>query len=185
MKRLTYLALFAVAGCELFQPPPALPLPEWPELEVSHFGEMQNVSMSERLWFGGGVTEADIELAFRRGVKRVFDLSFKADELDFDLKLACDSYGIELVDAGLDDAESLSGEDAELALEIFRDADSRPLLVLCEAGSNSAAFFALWRVLDHEMPLELALDEARRAGMRPGLLEEFVLAQHARLTEDD
>jgi len=185
LRRLAYLALFAAAGCELFQPPPAVSVPEWSELELSHFGEMQNVSMIERLWFGGGVTEADIELAFRRGVKRVLDLSFQADELDFDLKLACDSYGIELVDADLGDGESLSGEDADLTLEIFRDTDSRPLLVLCEAGSNSAAFFALWRVLDHEMPLDLALDEARRAGMRPGVLEEYVISQHARLKEDD
>ena len=131
------------------------------------------------------MTEPDIELAFRRGVKRVLDLSFQADEFNFDLKLACESHGIELIDAGLNDAESLSGADADLTLEIFRDVDSRPLLVLCEAGSNSAAFFALWRVLDHEMPLDLALDEARRAGMRPGVLEGYVLAQHERLKEDD
>jgi hypothetical protein len=146
---------------------------------------MENVSMCEGLWFGGGVTEADIELAFRRGVKRIFNLSFDADELAFDLESVCDSYGIELVDADLGDEESLSGEDADLALEILRDLDSRPLLVLCEAGSNSAAFFGLWRSLDHEMPLELALDEARKVGMRPGALEGFVRAQHARLSEDD
>jgi len=185
LKRLACFALVAVTSCELFKPPPAVIAPGWPELEASSFGEMANVSMCERLWFGGGVTESDVELAFRRGVKRVLDLSFQDDEPAFDLKLACDSYGIELVDAALLDVESLSEEDADLALGIFRDTDSRPLLVLCEAGSNSAAFFALWRVLDHEMPLDLALDEARRAGMRPGVLEEYVRAQHVRLIEDD
>jgi hypothetical protein len=185
VKRVALLAFALSTGCELFQPPPALPAPEWSALEVSNFGAMENVSMSERLWFGGGVTEPDIELAFRRGVKRVLDLSFQGDDLGFDLVEACDSYGIELVEAGLSDAESLSGDDADLALGVFRDTESRPLLVLCEAGSNSAAFFGLWRSLDHEMPLELALDEARRAGMRPGVLEEYVLAQHARLKEDD
>ena len=185
MKKIALLALSLCAGCELFQPPPALPAPQWSALEASNFGTMENVSMSERLWFGGGAAEGDIELAFRRGVKRVLDLRFQADELGFDLVEACDAYGIELVAAGLKDAESLSGEDADLVLGVFRDIERRPLLVLCEAGSNSAAFFGLWRSLDHEMPLELALDEARKVGMRPGVLEGFVRAQHARLSEDD
>lgn len=185
MKKLACVVLIAATGCALFKPPPAPSAPGWPALEASNFGAMENVSMCERLWFGGGVTEGDIDLAFRRGVKHVLDLSFKADELAFDLKLICDSHEIELIDARLGDAESLSAEDADLALQIFRDLDRRPLLVLCEAGSNSATFFALWRALDHEMPLDLALDEARRAGMRPGVLEEYVRAQHDRLSEDD
>ena len=185
MRRNALLALLAVSACELFQPP-AEPLPPtWSSLESSDFGAMQNVSMSEQLWFGGGVTEPDIELAFRRGVKCILNLSFRGDEASFDLKRACESFGIELADVGLIDAESLSSDEADATLEILRDMERRPLLVFCEVGSNSAAFFALWRSLDHEMPLGEALNEARMSGMRPGALEEYVRAQHARLSDDD
>ena len=185
MKRLALLGFSLLAGCELFRPPPAIVDPEWPQLETSDFGEMQNVSMSGGLWFGGGVTESDVKLAFRRGVKNILDLSFDGDEVGFDLKEACASYGIELIDAGLVDAESLGGDERASVLEIFRDRERHPLLVVCETGSTSAAYFALWRILDHEMPIDVALDEARRAGMRPGTLEEYVRSQAALLGRED
>ena len=185
VKRLALLGVSLLAGCELFRPPPAILEPEWPQLETSDFGEMQNVSMSGGLWFGGGVTEGDVKLAFRRGVKHILDLSFDGDEVGFDLKEACASNGIELIDAGLVDAESLGGDERALVLEVFRDRERHPLLVVCEAGSTSAAYFALWRILDHEMPIDVALDEARRAGMRPGTLEEYVRAQAALLGRED
>ncbi len=170
MKKLACVVLIAATGCALFKPPPAPSAPGWPALEASNFGAMENVSMCERLWFGGGVTEGDIDLAFRRGVKHVLDLSFKADELAFDLKLICDSHEIELIDARLGDAESLSAEDADLALQTFRDLDRRPLLVLCEAGSNSATFFSLGRALDLELPLERTLDPSLLEGILPCVL---------------
>ncbi len=193
MRLIPGLLLLILAGCELFQPPAAPPKPPWPELRASDFGAMRNVSKCGDVWLGGGVTLEDVELAYRRGVKSILDLSFPGEGPDFDLGRACSEQDkeknqepeINHYEAGLLGPDALTDRNADFALDLFRDQEQRPLLVVCGSGSNSATFFALWRVLDHEMPLEEALEEARRAGMRPGPLAAYVEGQVARLREKE
>lgn len=176
------LLLLLSSSCELFQPPAAIPPPAWVELEAAYFGDLRNVSKCGDVWFGGGVTGGDVELAYRRGVQSVLDLSFPDEEADFDLRRACFDHGIDLYDPGLLGPDTLTDRNADEALDLFRDAGRHPLLVVCGTGSNGATFFALWRALDHQMPIEEAIEEARRAGMRPGPLELYVRAQFERLS---
>ena len=183
MRGFTALLLIplAAASCALFQPPVAAPPPSWPELEASTFGAMRNVSKCERIWFGGALTNEDVELARRRGVQSILDLSFSDEELGFDLGQACSEHGLALYHPNLLGPEDLTDRNAEVALDLLRDPARQPLLVVCSSGSNGAAFFALWRTLDHGMPLAEALEEARRSGMRPGPLEAYVREQAERL----
>ncbi len=182
MRALALLLLLVTSSCELFQPPAAIPPTPWAELEAANFGGLRNVSKCGEVWFGGGVSEGDVELAYRRGVKSVLDLSFPDEEPDFDIRRTCFDYGIALYDSDLLGADVLSDRNADEALDLFRDTEHHPLLVVCGTASNGATFFALWRALDHEMPLEDAIEEARRAGMRPGPLESYVRAQFERLS---
>ena len=183
VRALAALLLLSATSCELFQPPAVAPPPSWAELETAQFGGLRNVSKCGEVWFGGGITAPDVELAYRRGVRNILHLGFPGEEPDFDLGRACFDYRIDLYDLGLLGAEALTDRNADEALDLLRSDERRPLLVVCGTGSNSATFFALWRALDHEMPLEEAIDEARRAGMRPGALEAFIREQHARLSE--
>ncbi|MCH2105598.1 MAG: hypothetical protein MK291_03025 [Planctomycetes bacterium] len=182
MRALAALLVLCASSCELFQPPAATPPSPWAELEAAQFGGLRNVSKCGAVWFGGGITGPDVELAYRRGVRNILDLGFPDEEPDFDLGRACFEHGIDLYDLGLLGAEALTDRNADEALDLFRDEDHHPLLVVCGTGSNSATFFALWRALDHQMPLEEAIEEARRAGMRPGPLEAFIRAQHERIS---
>ncbi len=182
MRSLAGLLLLVTVGCALFQPPAAIPPAPWAELEAAHFGGLRNVSKCGKVWFGGGATEGDVELAYRRGVRSVLDLGFPGEEPDFDLRRACLDHGIDLYDPGLLGPDALTDRNADEALDLFRDPERHPLLLVCGTASNGATFFALWRALDHQMPLEDALEEARRAGMRPGPLEAYVRAQFERLS---
>ena len=185
VRTLAVLLLLLPSSCALFQPPAAILPPSWVELEAAHFGDLRNVSKCGDVWFGGGVTEEDVELAYRRGVQSILDLSFPEEEPDFDLRRACADNGIALYDLDLLRAEVLSDRNANEALDLFRDTEHHPLLVVCGTASNGAAFFALWRALDHEVPFDEALEEARRAGMRPGPLETYVRAQFERLSSEE
>ena len=178
---LASILLLAASSCALFQPPAATPPPPWPKLEASNFGAMRNVSKCGAVWFGGGLTSDDVKLAQRRGVKSILDLSFSGEDLGFDLGRMCADLGIALYDPNLIAPDALTDRNADVALDLFRDPARKPLLVACSSGSNGAAYFALWRALDHGMPLEDALEEARRSGMRPGPLEAYVRGQVERL----
>jgi len=182
VRSLAWALLLVLAGCELFQPPAAIPLPPWPELEASDFGAMRNVSKCGDVWFGGGITEEDVELAYRRGVKSVLDLSFPHEDPGFDLGRECSDLGINLYDPNLLAPDALTDRNAEIALDLFRDPERHPLLVVCGSGSNGAMFFALLRVLDHQMPLAEAQEEALRAGMRPGKLGVYLAEQVEKLS---
>jgi hypothetical protein len=182
VKLLTSILVLAASSCALFQPPAATPPLPWPKLEASDFGAMRNVSKCGEVWFGGGLTADDVKLAQRRGVKSILDLSFSGEDLGFDLGRMCADLGIALYDPNLIAPDALTDRNADIALDLFRDPARKPLLVACSSGSNGAMYFALWRALDHDMPLEEALEEARRSGMRPGPLETYVQGQAERLT---
>ena len=68
---------------------------------------------------------------------------------------------------------------------LFRDTEQHPLLVVCGSGSNGAMFFALWRVLDHQMPFDDAREEALRVGMQPGPIAAYLKEQAERLSEKE
>ena len=182
MRSLACVLLGVTAGCELFQPSPATAPPSWLELEASDFGSMHNVSKCGEVWFGGGITAEDVELAYRRGVESILGLGFPDEDPGFDLGRACADRSINLYDPKLLGPDDLTDQDADFALNLFRDPKRRPLLVVCGTGSNGATFFALWRALDHKMPLDEALEEARRAGMQLGPLETYVREQVERLS---
>ena len=65
---------------------------------------------------------------------------------------------------------------AELALE-----RKGLLLLVCGTGSRSAIFFAIHRAAVCGAPLDVALEDARAAGMKPGEPEPFVRQQVERL----
>jgi hypothetical protein len=58
--------------------------------------------------------------------------------------------------------------------------EDEPLLMYCGTGRRCAAFLAIHRAADLDVPLDEAIAEARRAGMRPED-EAFVQAQVERL----
>lgn len=120
---------------------------------------MQTVGLAENLWFGSRPSPEDLELAARRGVEQVIDL--------------CSSDSAELVRAASELGLAwTSTQDTGEVLDLL--ATETSALMFCEDGSGSAALFAIHRVLHVGLPIEDALEEARRAGLEPGAGEELV-----------
>jgi hypothetical protein len=154
---------------------------EYPPLVSSDFGEMRNVSVAGPIWIGARPSEADLELARRRGICHVIDLSVSGETASCDVPGTCRRLGLEYFSAALPDT-ALPGPDAvDLILDRLAAEDLAPTLMFDGTGSRCAIFLAIYRAAVLRVPLEDALGEARRAGMKPGDAEEFVEEQVARL----
>ena len=143
---------------------------------------MHNVSVAGKLWLGGQPSTADLELAKRRGIETVIDLCTGDSTQRDPLAEKCRELDMQLLKVPLSGNDQIAEGTVDVVLDTLRDANEHSTLMFCDTGGNSAMFFAIHRVLEQNVDVEEALLEARRAGMKPGEPEEFVLRQIERLT---
>jgi protein tyrosine phosphatase (PTP) superfamily phosphohydrolase (DUF442 family) len=155
--------------------------PPYPLLAPDDFGSMQNVSSSGNLWIGGMPSAEDLELAQRRGVELVIDLSVPSEARTCDVAVECRKLGIAYASAGITTDSKLTSGSVDLVLAELRREPPVPTLVFSGTGSRSATYLAIYRVLDLGVPLKEALIEARQAGMQAGPSADFVCSEVARL----
>lgn len=157
----------------------------YPEIVASSFGEMRNVSVTGSIWFGTMPSADDLELASRRGIERAIDLSTPSEASKCDLTSVCSALGIDYMVAGMHPAELVTDHCVDLVLAWLKESRGKPTLMFDGSGGRCATFLAIYRSVELSVPLEEALVEARRAGMKPGAPEEFVRAQYERLSVDE
>jgi uncharacterized protein (TIGR01244 family) len=141
---------------------------------------MRNVSVMGEIWLGACPSEPDLELASRRGVAVVLDLSWPSEAPAYDVELACRRLGIDYRRARVADRELPSDETVDQVLGVLAECADEPTLLFCGTGGRCAMFLAIHRATELGVPLEVALTEARHAGMLPDR-EAFVRRQAARL----
>lgn len=145
---------------------------EYPPVESASFGTMHNVSLCEYVWVGAAPQEEDFELASRRGVRTVVDLSSPEDSGEapapgFDAGAVCRRLGLDYVHPQGLDAGTPGDECVDFVLGILESNGDQPTLMYCGTGRRSATFLAIYRATELGVPLDDAIAEARRAGMRP------------------
>ena len=144
-------------------------------------GQLHSVSVDDAAWIGGYPTEQDLDLARRRGIRAAIDLSAPDEAPDYDIAASCRTLGIEYVALRVDSKRDVGDEHVDRVLVELRRRAREPMLLFCDDSSRAAMLFAIHRAVDDGLPLEQALVEARRAGMKPGQPEVFVRSQVARL----
>lgn len=163
------LALLLLAACKTLPDEPAPN--EWPPFESASMGDMTNVHRVGDLWIGGLPARGDLELAARRGLTQVLDVR-PAHQMPLeDLPAAARGHGLDYVSLAFD-PEQPDPTVVERALAELRRPGSK--LIFCNDGGGAALILAVHRVREQGVPLEEALSEARRLGMKPGAPEEFV-----------
>ncbi|MAF64939.1 MAG: hypothetical protein CMJ84_04675 [Planctomycetes bacterium] len=177
------IAALAFAACQ--GGPTLSSTPEYPPLETGTFGSMRNVFVVDGIWLGSTPAWEDLELAERRGVECVIDLSAAGESTDLDVAATCARFGMEYVRVGEDDSSLPSETAVDEVLARFGRADRPRTLVFCGSGARCVALMAIHRTVVVGVPLEQALAEARRAGMTPGGGEEFVREQVGRLARGE
>jgi len=156
---------------------------DWPPVEETELGEMVNVHAAGPIWFGGAPEKADLDLAARRGVEVVIDAATPAERPDYDVEDLCVRLELEVVVLGVDDT-GVTNDQVDEFLRCLEPAGEGEVLLFCGNGDRSAMLFAIHRAVQIGVPLEEAIYEARRAGMKPGGPEDFVRDQVDRLRPD-
>lgn len=181
LRALPTACLLALAACSS-TPKDAPPgPPAYPELRAAEFGGMQNVAQCGQVWLGSAPTRGDLELAARRGVRTVIDLSAPTEQLDYDVAAVCRELGLRYESPDLEGDGRLTSEHVDRFLDEMVRGMGAPVLVFCGDGSRSSMLYAIHRVLYEGVPLDEALADARRGGMTPGEQETFVREQVQRL----
>ena len=153
---------------------------------------MRNVSTMGSIWFGAMPSVEDLELASRRGVERVIDLSTTDERGEYSIASVCSRLGLKYCSAAIRTQGPPSDESVDFVMELLAEAcpansagsgDDVRTLMVDGSGGRCASFIAIYRVRWLDVPLEEALVEARRAGMKPGASEDFVRAQVTRIDE--
>ncbi len=171
--------VFSCTACSSLREEPTVA--DYPPLESGDFGSMRNVSMCGPIWFGSAPTPEDLDLAARRGVRTIIDLTVPDERGDEDLRPGCHSLEIDYLDAGLPAVDHIGDEAVDLVLSRLGKGESGPILMFCGNGGRCALFVAIYRTVILGVPVEAALVEARHAGMKPGEHEDFVRSQVERL----
>ena len=180
---LLLLALAFAGACRTG--PPAEEPPAYPRLVPADFGAMHNVSRVGELWIGGMPNADDLELAQRRGVELVLDLSVPSEVRTCDVAVECRKLGIDYATAGIAADSKLTSESVDLVLAELDREPEVPTLMFSGTGARCASYLAVYRVVRQGVPLEEALIEARRAGMQAGPAADFVRNEVARLSGDE
>lgn len=143
-------------------------------------GTMLNVCVSGPIWFGGQPTVEDLDLASRRGIESVIGLC--ETDAETSLQLHASDLGMEYLLVPIKSGLATPAGTVDLVIGKLAASDNAPTLMFCDNGGVSAMFFAIYRVVFDGVLPEEALIEARKAGMKPGAPEEFVLRHIERLT---
>lgn len=154
--------------------------PDYAPLKSTEMGSMLNVCVADQIWFGGRPSPEDLELAKRRGIASVIDLC-SADPAD-GVRERCEELGLVYLTVPIKTASTTPPGTVDFVLSNLVKSDGTPTLMFCENGGVSATFFAIYRVVHDGVEVQEALIEARKAGMKPGAPENFVVEQVARLT---
>lgn len=149
------------------------------ELRESELGDMTSVAVCGDVWLGEQPRREHLDIAERRGIRTVIALLPPESPAARAVGEQCEALDLRFVAVG--DGGELPGDgEVDRALEALADPLRGPALMFCESGARTALVFAVWRVAHDGVPMEDALEAARRCGMKPGC-EDVVRAQVERL----
>ena len=147
----------------------------------TELGRLRGVTVVGAIWIAPVPGREELELARRRGIVTLLDLCTDAETATEVLRQACLDNAIEYVGVRPSQGEIVSDALVDRVLGEILRYQERPLLIVSGSGSRAAMLFAVHRVVHDGLPLEQALVEARRSGMKPGHPEVFVRRQAERL----
>jgi uncharacterized protein (TIGR01244 family) len=152
------------------------------EPELADLGNLSRCFLADGVYVCSEPDGDALELAARRGVDLVIDLRAPSgiDVEGVDLARAARDLGLHYEHAPLR-SELMDDAQVDRVLAFLSDPVRGQVLVFCENGAKSAMLFAIYRAVTLDVSIEAALEDARRAGMKPGASENQVRRQIARL----
>ena len=127
-------------------------------------GETKTIHQIGDLYLASQPGAGDWKLAKDRGIKTIISLRH-AEETDFDEKQVVEAHGMRFISIPWNGENELTDEVYDRVRLNLQTADY-PLLLYCGSANRAAGAWLAWRVLDQNVDLETALEEAADAGLR-------------------
>lgn len=156
-------SLLFVASCESTSQetaPDVLATPAPLEL-----GGLPNVHVMDGLYFGGQPSPEDFDVLRAAGIRTVVNLRGGDEVTEFNEEVVASDAGLDYVHLPFRGAGQLTDEVFDRTRELL-NSDRGPLLLHCGSANRVGAVWLPHRVLDQGVPFELALEEAKRVGLR-------------------
>jgi len=134
------------------------------QLEAVGVGSTKNVHRLGNLWFAGQFPQEDVARWKAAGIRRVITLR-QAGEVDWDEPGQVRAAGMEFVDLGFREPETMSDEILDRLRALLAD-ESTPTLLHCGSANRVGGAWIPFRVLDQGVSLEQAAAEAKEIGLR-------------------
>lgn len=138
------------------------------ELEPADLGSVEQAHRAGDLYLAGQPSEDDIARWARKGYKTVVNLRSTAemDELGWDEGRTVRVAGMDYIEVPFRSADELTDDMFYQVRKLLRDPTRRPLVLHCASSNRVGAVWLPYRVLDEGVPMDDALDDAARAGLR-------------------
>ena len=128
------------------------------------------VSLVGDLYLAGQPAPEDFEALRDAGVRTIVDLRREGELATFDEPALVAELGLEHVRVPFGSPDQLTDEVFDRTRELLREAQP-PIVLHCGSANRVGAVWIPWRVLDQGVPLEQAVEEAKRVGLRAEALE--------------
>ena len=133
----------------------------------------------------GRLQAKDIALVANAGVRHVIDLTLDSETPDFDEAAAVRAAGLQYHNLPIRGAEDLTADNAARFDRLLVEVGAAPTLVHCSSSNRVGALAALRAAWSQGQPLEAALAEGRRWGLKglePAVRERLATSSAATRT---
>lgn len=151
------------------------PEPRPPQLEAASLGETRNVHAFGPNLLCAQPSAEDFAAAKERGIDVVVSLR-GSGEIDWDEEAAVHGQGLKFYRFDFLTPESLTDDVLNKSRRVLRNSEKEPVLLHCGSANRVGAVWLAHRVLDHDVPIDKALEEAETVGLRTPAYRERVMA---------
>ncbi len=174
------LTLAVLGGCGL--PGQAETPEERSPIDATELGEVQSCFLCCDVYLGSLPDKAALELASRRGIRTVIDVTPLGFESDFSIAASAREHDLSYVRIAIDPGR-VTDEQVDAALAVLSNPERGLSFLFGVTSGAPALLMGIYRSHFGGVELEQAIDDALRVGMEPGELEVTFRAQVDRLDQ--
>ncbi len=171
MNRYRTIRVVAISACLLwFGSVATAQRSEVPPVRKAELGKTARVHNEGTLLLASQPSPEDLRLAKEKGIQRLISLR-GPNETDWDEAAIAKKLGMEFIRIPITRPDDLTAERFDQLRKLLLEGHKKPTLLHCASANRVGAVWLPHRVLDEQVPLEKALQEAEEIGLRSPALK--------------
>ncbi len=144
------------------------------KLEPFHFGDILRLHTFAGIFLSSQPKPDDFRQAQKAGIKTIVSLRLPGEVADFDEPALITELGMTYYNVGFDDFATLDEEVLDRARALLNRHNEKPILIHSASANRVGAIWLAYRAIDHHVPYDQALAEAKEVGLRSPAYEQVV-----------